>query len=164
MKKEYTLKLISIFLIIIIELFLMLYINIKFYKGILKGQGLLAILLFGKLLIYNNSIKNNTKYISTKIILLSILVLIIFLSILPNYTYEKSKELIYSKYGYSIKIIEYNNYHKDTIPINHFDNKYLLNNRFYYFSIKKDKSIKHCMVDPSKGKIIELTSPYWPLK
>ncbi|WP_425448838.1 hypothetical protein [Dethiothermospora halolimnae] len=93
------------------------------------------------------------------ILLMLIIPTVIYIS-LPNYTYSEGKEIVKNEFERMDDIVFINkSIDKSTVPVK--DSGSLFVDRSYYYEIKYEGNNIYYIVDPLKGRAIELEEKYW---
>lgn len=153
-------KLISFFILSLVEYLLMIGIVLVYYKGIRRNITLpLFTLILLQPIIYKK-LYSKRKYI----VAIKIFLIILFFILLPPYTYNQAKEIVNDAYKYEIEVVTNGDrpYYKNTVPV--VENSGILGvDKFYYFSLryKVNGEKIYLMVNPMNGDIIKLKEKYW---
>ncbi|MGH4119339.1 hypothetical protein [Clostridium sp.] len=149
----------------IIQFIIMLFIIVNVYKGSFRSVSMFILLLIiFQAAFYNRLLSKNRKVLIQKIVIINIFLIIVTFALLPKYTYTEAKIIAEDKYKNELDyFVEFEPYYNNTIPVRADGiEEIFIPSRFYYFSfVRINGEKKHIMINPLKGKIVELEDSYW---
>lgn len=160
--KKWNLLLLFVTIILCIAIF---YMNYTIYARVI-GMGFFSTMLclslfFGLYGLLKKEKSNRNVIVNEGFI---VVIIVMFLFAMPNYTYYESQQLVASKHldQTNVETVEIPKLDNKTVPSDGASN-WLLNNRLYYVGIKENKQnqMSFYVVDPNEGKVIKLNEPYW---
>lgn len=146
------------------------------YPGIISYSVFTSLILLQIFLVFyltGNKAKKDTdtKYNLNTSLLIAALVAVPFFifGALPNYSYEKGKDLL-TQYLNTNSAIEFTSKNElmQTLPVTPYPKGFpkviLWNNKFYYYEVKVNESHRFFAINPLTGEIIELKKNFYDFK
>lgn len=139
------------------------------YKVLKHYRGVYRVTIFSPLLMqpfwYRRLFRKEMSYYKTRVVmisLISVLLPMIIYATLPNYTYDKGKQIVKEHLNESKNIIFVDlAFGKNTILIFNNPKQLFISNRAYYYKIISTEGNKYFMIDPIDGELTQLSESYW---
>ncbi|MFL0246171.1 hypothetical protein [Candidatus Clostridium stratigraminis] len=98
----------------------------------------------------------------TIILAISIFLPLVIYFTLPNYTYNKGKEIVKQNLAQSENYLFTDlTYASDTIPVINNPKQLFVSNRVYYYEVTLKDEKKYFIINPLTGELKELARSYW---
>lgn len=135
----------------------------KYYRGVYEVTIFLPLLM--QPFWYLRLFRKEMSYYKTRVVmisLISVLLPMIIYVTLPNYTYDKGKQIVKEHLNQSKNIIFVDlAFGKNTIPIFNNPKQLFISNRAYYYEIISTEGNIYLMINPIDGELTQLSESYW---